>query len=875
MSGLTRYDGNNFKTYKHNAEDKSTVSDNFVRSIAELPDKKMWIETRAGINIYNPVSEVFEHDIQSELKKYDIEESNIKFVKKTRSGLFWFISGLAGLHRYDPASKKTMQIAHHIDKEKTISSSLVKDIVEDSRQNVWIVHADGILEMLKPNSDEVIRRLDLSDKFSNRESHGYRLFIDQQGILWIYNMYMPTGIYAFDPVKNSWKKLSKTSRGMKLSADMVLGVIEDKQGRIWIGTDHGGLNIINKQRSVVKYLVNKEDDNKSLSQNSISSLFYDRSDVVWIGTFRQGVNFYHPSIIKFNLIKHSSDSNSLVYNDINKIVEDKNGNLWVGANGKGLVYFNRKTQKFTTYRHDPNRPSSLSHDAVVGLYLDRYDKLWIGTYTGGFDCLENGSFVHHKNNPSDPKSLSDNRVADFFEDSRNRFWVATMGGGLNLFDRKTKKFQYFNQAANKISSDFVFKILEDSKRNIWIGTSFGMNLLPNRGTRFLRMINQAGNKNSLINDNVNSFIEDHRGYIWIGTREGLSIYEPKTRRFHNYTMAAGLPDNNVVDLQEDAHGDVWLSTSNGLSKISVEYRPKLRLVFTNFNEHDGLQGREFNRNASVKLSTGELAFGGSDGMNIFQPSQIKTFSQVSNLFITDFQLFNKSVAAGMEVGGRKILQHSIFDTDALVLNHDQNVFTIEFASLNYIDSHRAKHQYMLEGFDQDWITANNDLRKATYTNLGPGNYVFKVRASRTENMSAAVPVTLSIRILNPWYTSTVAYISYLIVAAAALYYFRYKGIKKIRREFATEHEKAETQRLLDQERREAMRNRELDALKIKFLTNVSHEFRTPLSLILAPMEKLSKGNYDEAHQEQVSMIQKNAKRLLNLVNQLLDSERWS
>ncbi|RZL98468.1 MAG: hybrid sensor histidine kinase/response regulator, partial [Pedobacter sp.] len=354
------------------------------------------------------------------------------------------------------------------------------------------------------------------------------------------------------------------------------------------------------------------------------------------------------------------------------------------------------------YRHDPANPNSLSHDAVVAIYIDRFEKLWIGTYTGGFDYFDNGKFSHYKYDASDPQSLSDNKVSDFLEDSSNRFWIATMGGGLNQFDRQTKKFKRYNQHQNLISSDYVFKIIEDSHQNIWIGTSYGMNVMRKGSEKFVRLINDANNDNSLINDNINSFIEDSKGYIWIGTRDGLSIYNPVKKAFHNFTIENGLPDNNIMDIQEDNEGAFWISTSNGLTKITVNYRDNLNLVFKNFDENDGLQGREFNRIASLKMRNGELAFGGTDGINFFQPSAIKINSHAFKLFITDFQLFNKSVTANTVVDGRTILEKSIFDTKAITLNHDQNVFTIEFASLNYIGPHKVKHQYMLEGFDKTW-----------------------------------------------------------------------------------------------------------------------------------------------------------------------------
>ncbi|WP_214227755.1 hybrid sensor histidine kinase/response regulator transcription factor [Pedobacter sp. B4-66] len=881
LSGLARFDGYSFKVYKNRTKNKSTISDSDVRSIVQGPDRKFFIETRAGMDLYDPVTELFDHNIQPQLSKYGVPGMTIRALKKGNSGRFWFISPSSGLYKYDTVSKKTTYVAHKVRKESSLSASPIIDLAEDKEGNAWLIHSDGKLEMLKKNSDVVAQRIDLSSKFSNKESDTYKIFIDKQGLIWIYDISTSTGVYYFDPVKNELNKISKNSPVVKLNSDIVTGIIQDNSDNIWIGTDHGGINLIDKKNFSIRYILNNENDSKSLSQNSISSIYYDDLGMVWIGTFRKGINFYHPNIIKFNLIKHSSDPNSLIHSDVNRMVEDKAGNIWIGTNGKGLVYYNRSTHKFTSYRHDPADNNSLSHDAIVAIYIDRFEKLWIGTYTGGFDYLDNGKFTHYKYNASDPESLSDNKVADFLEDSSHRFWIGTMGGGLNLFDRTTKKFKRYTQNLNLISSDYVFKVLEDSHQNIWTGTSYGMNVLPKGGTKFIRIINDPKDDNSLINNNINSFIEDSKGYLWIGTRDGLSIYNLKTKTFFNYTIENGLPDNNIMDIQEDNQGDFWVSTSNGLSKISVKYGNKLNLVFKNFDENDGLQGKEFNRIASVKLKTGELAFGGPDGINIFQPSLIKSYNQTFKLFITDFQLFNKSVTANTAFDGRIILKKSIFDTKEITLDHDQNVFTIEFASLNYIGPHKVKHQYMLEGFDKTWISADNTLRRATYTNLDPGDYVFKVRASSTENIADAVPVTLKIRILNPWYTSTVAYILYFLAIGGALYYLRYRGIQKLKQQFAAEQEKLEvqrlieqekieSQRLLDNERLEAMRYRDLDAMKIKFLTNVSHEFRTPLSLILAPIDKILKGTSDNLIKEQVALIQKNAKRLLNLVNQLLD-----
>ncbi|RZM07424.1 MAG: hybrid sensor histidine kinase/response regulator, partial [Pedobacter sp.] len=286
LSGLARYDGYNFKVYRHKIKDKSTISDSDVRNITEGPDGKLWILTRAGMDIYDPATELFDHDIQPELKKYGIHESSLRMLKKGEGGIFWFLSAATGLYRYDPKSKTTIRIEHEIRRENSIAASPVIDLSEDHAGNVWMIHADGTLEMYKKQSGNITQRIDLSGKFSNRESDTYRLFIDRQGLVWVYDISTSTGVYFFDPVQKALKKLSKNSELARLNSDIVTGVIQDNKDNIWISTDHGGINLVDKKNFSVRYVLNNEDDNKSLSQNNISSIYYDNLGIVWIGTFR-------------------------------------------------------------------------------------------------------------------------------------------------------------------------------------------------------------------------------------------------------------------------------------------------------------------------------------------------------------------------------------------------------------------------------------------------------------------------------------------------------------------------------------------------------------------------------------------------------------
>lgn len=884
MAGMARYDGHSFKVYQHKLKDSTTIGDNDVFNIMQGPGKRLWVQSRAGVQIYDPAKDKFDRRVWDDLQELNIKENSVRKVLRDKTGRFWFVSENTGLYLYDPGTKGSVFFRHELKNPNSISASPIIDIAEGQGGDIWIIHSDGLLEKFDQRTKKVLQRIQGLSKLISVENDTYRLFVDKQGWVWIYNTLVSLGAFYVNPTNSSLVNINKNSSVWRLNSNIISGIAQDKNDQIWIATDHGGVNIIDKGSPDVTYISKTEENDKSVSQNNLSTIYHDNLGTIWIGTYRRGVNYYHPGIIKFPLIRHNAGPSSLVYNDVNHIAEDLQGNLWIATNGRGITCFNRQKKTFKTYRHNPSNGNSLSHDAVVSLYVDKKGKLWIATYSGGLDCFDGLNFTHFRNNPEDPASLSDNRVATIFEDASNRFWVLTMGGGLDLLDRSTGKFRRITVQSKDLKSNFIFSVIEDSKKNLWFGTGYGLAILPYKSRRFRSIINSSDNPNSLINNSINCLLEDKKGNILIGTREGFSVYNPFRRTYKNFTTANGLPDNNIQSIQMDDRGNLWLSTSNGLSKAEVRYTPEINLEFRNFDESDGLQGKEFNRNASLKLKSGELAFGGADGLNIFNPLKVKTFNTPSKLFITNFHLFNKPVLVDEAVDGTVLLRNSILQTRNIILKSYQNVFTIEFASLNYIEPHKVKHQYMMEGFDKSWITSDNSIRKATYTNLDAGDYIFKVRASNSDGTWTDKPVELRIRVLPPFYKSNFAYFIYLLLFGTGLYYLRHRGIEKIKRQFAAEQEKKEVQRLLEeekieaqrlieQERLETMRFRELDALKIKFLTNISHEFRTPLSLILAPIDKLLKQLDSKQAIEQVSMIQRNARRLLNLVNQLLDFRR--
>lgn len=866
ISGLNRYDGYKFKIFKHSVSDSTSIDDDYIVNIEEGPENKLWIQTRDGFNIYDPASEKFTHDVTGYLRTVGLPDRFIADIKKDHAGNFWFLHQHLGLYRFDPISHKITHFIHQRGKALSLSSDTVADLAEDSHGNLWLTYRNGVLQRMDPNSLRINYSKAIFDELPVGLNASYKIQFDRDDDIWAYVPDYSTGVYYVDLKNHIFKHLGKGNDHFHLNTDVVSSVVQDDEGRIWISTDHGGIDLLNKSDFKVQYLVNREDDDKTIGQNSITQLYKDNTNIVWIGTYKKGVGYYHESIIKFPLFAHHlsdpvSDPKSLSFSDINSFAEDASGNIWIGANGGGLICYDRKNGTFRTYLHNAADANSLTNDVVVCLYIDHAQKLWIGTYFGGLDCFDGHRFIHYKHNEADPGSISEDRICSITEDDRHRLLVGTLSEGFNVFDDKKQTFSHYvyNAKDDAIHSNYVSRIMEDRHKNIWVVTSYGVDVLQNKTGKFIHYIHDEKNPYSIISNNTNNVMEDSDGLIWVSTREGIGIFDYKTGQFTNLNKQDGLPDNTVIDMQQYDRNNVWVSTQNGLSDIVVDRsQASLKFHFINYNETDGLQGREFTENSSLKTREGELLFGGGNGFNLFNPANLHPNKTIPNLVLTDFQVLNQDISAGQKINGRVILPQSITALKSLTLNYDNNVFTVEFAALNYFNPDKVRYQYMMEGFDKGWIDADNKIRRATYTNLDPADYVFKVRATGNEKWGDSM-VTLNIRILPPFWKTTWAYIAYAIIIIGSLLYFRRRGIQKLKAQFA-----------IEKEREEAHRMHELDLMKIKFFTNVSHEFRTPLSLIMAPVDKLKKQIAEPDVQRQLNLVNRNARRLLNLVNQLLD-----
>lgn len=865
MSGLNRYDGYTFKVFKHDLRDSTSINDDNVTRIYEGPGKKLWVETSSGWNIFDPATERFDRRAAQHLAKLSLPAASITQIVKDRKGNYWFVLA-SGVFKYDAASGRAVPVYRPPDSKGTQPS--ITAFGEDAQGNFWLVHNDGLLIRMDGQDHTRLFKTDLLAKAMNNEILTYSLFIDQENELWIFMVGELRGVFHFDPAAGKLDHITKETGPYRLNTNLVMGILQDNKGHIWICTDHGGINVLTKGQPKMQYLLNNTDDNKSISQNSITTLYKDDAGMIWLGTYKKGICYYHEHIIKFPLYRHQpSAANSLPYDDVNRFVEDSKGNLWIGTNGGGLVYYNRQTHHFTRYVHDPANPRSLSNNVIVSLWIDHQQQLWIGTYLGGLDRFDGKQFIHYKHDPADPNSLSDNRIWEIYEDSRKDLWVGTLNGGINLLDRKRNMFRHYRTTGTPaLHANYISAITEDKEGNLWLGTTAGIDVLTNMGTpggfKVTQFKNIPNDPKSLSNNHVMAILHNQQGMIWVGTRDGLNLFDPQRKTFQSFRTGDGLPHNTILTLLPGKHGQFWASTPNGISNIRPRYDAVTKTVAIdcrNYDETDGLQGNAFNENAALRTSKGELIFGGANGFNVFNPNDILSDDQLPRLAFTDLKIFNKSVGIGEKINGRLVLPQSITETQNITLTYNENVLSLEFAALNFSNTERTKYAYILEGFNDQWIHTDGKMRVATYTNLDPGEYTFRVKAATDNDVWNEKGLALTIHILPPFWKTPVAYALYVLLAAAILWISRRMVVQRARIRFR-----------MEQQQKEAQRMHELDMMKIKFFTNVSHEFRTPLSLILTPLDKMIQQSESPAQQKQFQMIHRNARRLLNLVNQLLD-----
>jgi ligand-binding sensor domain-containing protein/signal transduction histidine kinase/CheY-like chemotaxis protein len=850
---LNRYDGRGVKIYRTDPDNMATISaEDYIYTIVEDKRKNLWIGTQNGLNRYIPEKDAFERIPYSPKDPNSISDKIVLSILADSKGRVWFSTNMGLSMLENPSSRKFKKFF----KKDGLAGNSVYTVFEDSKGNIWAGTTEGLSLMTLKNNKYIFSTFTHvpSDPKSMSGNSVKTIAEDKQGRIWIGTE--ADGLNLFIPADRSFVRFSYSPLGTYgISSNFIRKITTRKNGELWIATMNG-LNILNPKTLHFTSFKHDSDNRKSLSDNSIKEIYEDDHGSVWIGTMFGGVNVTHRNTIPFTVYKYSKYRNSISSDIISVIIADDKENLWIGTEGQGLNYLHTKTGLFTKYVNDPLDPNSLSNNTIKAIYKDSRGRIWIGLFQGGLELFDPATqkFKHYRHEPGNPNSLSHGYVSSITEDDQGRLWVATSSKGISIFDPQKQTFSVINDlpaSLPRLSSSYIRIVYTDSKKNIWVGTPRGLNLLVRGSAKFRHFFKSSTNSDSLKSMQINCIKEDHLNNIWIGSlRGGLSLYHPKTSSFSTYTKVNGLASNNIMDILEDNEGNLWLSTDRGLSKFDIK-----RKSFKNYNITDGLPANEFNYNSAYKDKNGKLYFGSYNGLVTFTPRDIRENTVAPKIAFSGLKLFNKPVAIN---GTDKLLKEDISFTKSITFSSGQNIFTIDFLALNYIQPQRNKYAYKLQGFEKDWNYV--DIPSATYTNLPSGVYRFLVKGSNNDGMWNNIPASMEIRILPPLWRTWWAYLLYFI-AGSMLFYFILR--------FTRRQQRLESE--LYYEHLNSQRQQELYQMKLDFFTRISHEIRTPLTLIFAPLEKLIQlTKENNTVNNQLQGIKRNTDRLLRLISELLD-----
>lgn len=847
QSGLDRFDGFRFKNFFYKYRDNLSLPNNAVDRIQEDISGNLWVHTAVGYCVYNSETENFKPNTNQLMETIGIHGSP-NFVEIDSHKNMWIAVNGHGVYYNEIGKNNPFLFKQNGQGISALPDGMVSCITE-CKDGVIITLNNGILAKLSSKNHKVewINKYLLTLHQGALMNHS--TYIDSYGNIWV--SYLGNTVVWSSKSKKWYNSVLQIIKelGIKYEGNnnvLVKDLVTDSKGNIWIATDHGGMLMLDVHNHICESYKYDKTNSESIPDNTIQNLFLDNNGALWIGTYKNGVAFYSAENSKFSTI---------FLGDVCTIVEDNFGNLWCGTNNAGIIVYNPVTGTKRSYR---SGETGLGSDAVISSTIAKDGSLWFGTFNGGMTHYKDGHFTSYRATGQSNSLACDNVWALETDDDGN-IVIATLGGGVQILNPQSGKFTTYNNRNSGLLSDFVSSISFDVAGNIAIGNEQNFSFLDTK-TRKITRYKTTRSGHVFSTSSINQIFVDSRGIIWNASASGLSYYEPKKDLLKEISLFTGSQSFVACSVIEDLANTMWVATDKGVSHIVLtKENGDWNYFVINYNEIDGLQSRQFNNRAIYLCRNGNIVIGGQDGINIIPPQKIKKHSMQSRALFAGFVLYDKAVDVGEKSEGRVILKKALRDGGALTLNHSDDAFTILLASNNVSIPEKSRFLYRLKGFSEKWMLTADGQPSVSFTNLSSGDYKLEVKVVNRDGTQSDIVSTLDIHINPPFYFSIWAILLYIVVVAVALYYAKIIFIRRQKEKF-----------MIEQVKRDAEQSRHLDEMKLNFFTNVSHELRTPISLIISPLNNMIKNETDGDNKNMLELILRNANRLLNMVNQILD-----
>ena len=857
--GINRFDGINYISYKNSLNDSASLSNNTVHCSYKDHKNRLWFGTDKGLNLYNRENNQFIRISLSEFKE-DKTNVSVRSLMGDGNGNLFVGTFKLGLFKIDLANLKIEKILSQ--EPNRYTPITINSLQSDSNGKIYAGTDLGLKEFDSKTNSLKFSKFNTEKGIEVIKDNIMYLLLKNNN-LWMGTM--STGLFKINNVKSKKNKLTKINH-FSVSKNHFFSIISLPDGTLMCGIENDGLIHINKEGDLINHYLSNKTDTKGILGNSIWSMFLDNDERIWIGYHNAGVAIFDKFNDKFkDLESLHNNSNSLQMGSVTSIVKNQFGDFWIGLDGGGIDVFDPKLNQFTHINSSENKVfSGLTNDYIESIFIDSKQNIWAGSWGNGLYLLKKGSKKFINFTTENTKGgLGSDLILSITEGLDGTIWFASWGKGLHSYNPNTNKFVHHKSESfvkSGISDSFSRKILVDKKGDLWFATInkgvFKIKKLEDGtfsiSSMAFRMADEYNNYTTA--NHILSLCEGTDGSIWIGTRgAGLCKYDTNTDNFTWYNQLNGLEAINIASIVEDLQGAIWLSTHSGITKFDVTTRS-----FTRFTENDGLLSNDFNTNAAFRDFQGNIYFGNYFGIDYFDPSNISVNTVLPSLYLTGFKLFNKDVFPNQKDSP---LTSVIGETKNITLNHTQSVFTIEYIGVNYTRPELNKYAYYLEGLEESWNYVGS-LKSATYTNLEHGDYTFKLKAANSDGIWTDNPLSLKITVLPPWWKTDQALFFYIVLLLLVLYLLNRMTQIRLNKKQAITLE----QNMLLQEKA-------LNEKKFQFFTNISHEFRTPLTLIMNPINDIIRDDsliLPERIKEKHNIIYKNTDRLYRLINELLD-----